>query len=210
MPPALRVLVVDDHPLFADAVSASLAKLARHVTVRVSSSAEAALEEIRSSKAFDLVLLDLALPGLAGQAAFDAIHAAAPAVPVVIVSASEPSGRVHAMLKGGARGFVQKRATAGELVAILRFVLAGGTHVPPEILGLRSASADGIVLTPRQREVLALLAAGRSNREIADALGISEGTVRVHVSSVMRVLDVENRTQAATSDYARRLLDETF
>lgn len=205
---SLRVLVVDDHPLFAEAVSAILGRLGRHVVVRTAPSAEAALEEIDAGKTLDLVLLDLALPGLAGRAAFDAIHERAPAVPIVIVTASEPSTRVHELLKAGARGFVQKRATADELVSVLRFVLTGGTHVPRELLSVRPSAGDGVVLTPRQREVLALLAAGHSNREIADALGISEGTVRVHVSSVMRVLDVENRTQAATSAYARRLIDE--
>lgn len=127
-------------------------------------------------------------------------------VPAVDTGA-EPTAESLDLLRAGARGYVHKRTSSGELLSILRFVLDGGTHIPQAVLQARPDGAQ-VSLTPRQREVLALLARGESNKDIARALGISEATVRVHVSTIMRALDVENRTQAATSALGRRLADE--
>ncbi len=125
---------------------------------------------------------------------------------VVIVTGAPPTAAALDLLRAGARGYVHKSASSTELVSVLRFVLGGGTHVPPAVLDARPAGEGP--LTGRQREVLSLLARGWSNKEIGNSLGISEATVRVHVSSVMRALGVENRTQAATSPLGRRLADE--
>lgn len=199
--------MVDDHHLFSESLSVVLAGLdERPVTVEVAASAEDALALLASRRRFDLVLLDLGLPGLHGRAAFHALRAAAPEVPIVLVTASEPSARIHELIQEGARGFVHKRARTNELLAALRYVLDGGTHIPPDLVRTPVVVEDELGLTPRQREVLAMLARGLCNKDIAEALSISEATVRVHVSSVMRALGVENRTQAATSPYARRLI----
>lgn len=203
----LRILVIDDHHLFAEAIEATLARLASQVQVRTVATAEAALLELEKGKRFDLVLLDLGLPELRGRAAFEAITARADGAPVVLVTASEPNHEIRELMRHGARGFVHKRAKSEELLRVLRFVLEGGTHVPADLLAVPESAAEDAPLTPRQREVLVRLARGLSNKDIASELGIAEATVRVHVSSVMRVLDVENRTQAATSPQARRLVD---
>lgn len=204
MPSTLRILLVDDHGLFADALTGVLQRLAAQVSVVTAPSAEDALRALAGA-AFDLVLLDLGLPGLRGRAALDAVLPAAGAAPVVVVTGAEPGAEALGLLRAGARGYVPKRASASELVAVLRFVLDGGTHVPQVVL--TTPAVGEAHLTPRQREVLTLLARGAANKDIADALGISEATVRVHVSSVMRALGVENRTQAATSRLGRALAD---
>jgi two-component system, NarL family, nitrate/nitrite response regulator NarL len=207
MKPTLRILVIEDHSLFADALAGVLRRLAANVSIVAAGSAEVALEALSGEAKFGLVLLDLGLPGLRGRAAFDAVKAHARGAPIVIVSSVEPSAETRELMRAGARGYVHKRATAEELISVLRFVVEGGTQIPTALLNAPESKDDSIVLTPRQREVLTLLAKGSSNREIAEELKISEATVRVHVSSIMRVLDVENRTQAATTPYARRLVD---
>lgn len=202
----LRILLIDDHRLFAEALVGVLGGLGDgEPRVEHCASAEEALAVLDRGARFDLVLLDLGLPKLRGREAFAAIQARAPNTPVVIVTASEPSAELHALVRDGARGVVHKGARTAELLSVLRFVLEGGTHVPPELLRV-PAPADEPALTPRQREVLEMLARGASNKDIANTLGISEATVRVHVSCVLRELGVENRTQAATSAYARRLV----
>lgn len=205
MSSTLRILVIDDHTLFAEAMCTTLARLDRPM-VQIASSAEEALMQLEGSH-FDLILLDLGLPKLRGHAAFEAIRASAAGAPIVLVTASEPSAEILRLIRDGARGCVHKRAKSEELLAVLRFVLSGGAHIPAELLRLPTGEAEEISLSPRQREVLVMLARGLCNKDIAHALGIAEATVRVHVSSVMRILDVENRTQAATSVYARRLLE---
>lgn len=203
----VRILLIDDHGLFADALTGVLQRLGGEVRVQTVGSCEAALPVLEQGR-FELVLLDLQLPGLKGRSAFDAVHARAGGAAVVIVTGSEPTAAALEMLRAGARGYVHKRSSGEELLKALGLVLDGGTHVPRVVLEAAATERDDVRLTSRQREVLALLAKGESNREIAQALGISEATVRVHVSSVMRALDVENRTQAATSAYGRRLADE--
>ncbi len=203
----LRILLVDDHGLFADALAGVLARLGEHVAVVSARTCEEALETLKGPGTFDLVLLDLGLPGLKGRLAFEAVQKDARGAAVVIVTSAEPTAETLSFLRAGARGYVHKRSSSDELLAVLRFVLAGGTHIPAAVLDARR-DGEQVSLTPRQREVLTLLARGNSNREIAQALGISEATVRVHVSSVLRALDVESRTQAATSSLGRQLADE--
>lgn len=200
----MRVLIVEDHELFARALETVIEKLEPGARVRSTPSAEGAVEALKAST-FELVLLDLGLPGQRGVAAFDLVQTSAKRAAVVLVSGAEPGPEVVAMIQRGARGFIHKRASVAELTTTLRFILDGGTHVPPSLLSIEATPK--IAFTPRQTEVLALLARGASNKEIADELGCAEATVRVHVSTIMRLLDVENRTQVATSAVARRLLD---
>jgi DNA-binding NarL/FixJ family response regulator len=202
----MRVLIVEDHELFAEALGGVVQKLAPGATLVPTTSAEAALEALAREAPFDLILLDLGLPRLRGPSAFEAIGAVAGQTPIVVVSGSEPGVDVAALLKKGARGFLHKRSSTAELTSALRLVIDGGTYVPPSLV--TAPRVHDVPLTPRQTEVLRLLAKGASNKDIADALGCAEATVRVHVSTVLRLLGVENRTQAATSPVARRLIDE--
>lgn len=203
----MRALIVEDHELFGDALGTVLRQLEPGAHVELCKSAEAAVEVLGAQPAFDLVMLDLGLPGRRGAAAFDVVQAAAGAAAIVLVSGAEPGPDVVALIRRGARGFLHKRSTVAELTTALRFIIDGGSFVPPELLSV--AASPEVAFTPRQTEVVRLLAKGASNKDIAEALGCAEATVRVHVSTIMRLLDVENRTQVATSPIARRLVGES-
>jgi len=137
------------------------------------------------------------MPGANGLDTIRELRARAPQVPLIVVSAEEDPAQVSALLGLGVSGYVPKSDPPAVIVSAVRLVLAGGTYVPPRLL-VAGAKADvGLSeLTPRQVEVLRLLAQGLPNKSIANALGVSEGTVKVHLIAVFRALNVRNRTAA--------------
>lgn len=200
----IRILLVEDHVLFADAVRGVLVRLGPDVQVRHVQTAELAVAALTTSQRYDLMLLDLGLPGLSGSAAFDAVFGAAQGTPIVLVTAEADSSQARSFLLRGARGYVSKSVSAVQLVQALRVVLAGGHYIPEGVMDAPALPAPP-TLTARQEDVLAGLAMGRTNAEIGEQLGISEATVRVHVTAILRELGVENRTQAALTPTARAL-----
>lgn len=167
--------------------------------------------------ALGLVILDLGLPDASGLGVLDQMMAACPGVPVIVVSGGDDATVIHGAFARGARGYVPKNSSAPAFRAAVETVLSGELYVPPHVLpgrtpsippsGItqRPAAAPSVQLTPRQEEVLRLLARGLANKEIASELGMSPSTVRVHVTAVLKALGVENRTQAALSDAAKSL-----
>lgn len=158
----------------------------------------------------DLVLLDLAMPGIDGRTGLRRLREAHPAIPVVIVSADEDGVQMREAIEAGASGYVPKGLPEAAMRAALQLVLAGGVYVPRGALSApppapaddtekrrkrRRARVAG--LTPRQREVLQLMVRGLTNREICGVLAIAEGTVKSHVAAILDALDVGNRTEAA-------------
>ena len=202
----MKILLADDHALFREGVKQLLERLHPHALVMEASNGAEVLHAAGAQQDFDLVLLDLAMPGVDGFAGLAAFRAHAPSTPVVVLSASEDAADVRAALDGGASGFIPKSSTSEVILGALRLVLAGGVYVPPTLLGGHNAvaaKADIDALTPRQREVLALLAQGLSNRKVGETLGLSEATVKQHVSAVLKTLKVTNRMQAVIA--GRRL-----
>jgi DNA-binding NarL/FixJ family response regulator len=203
----MRVLVVDDHPLIQEAVSAILRHIEPEAEISVAADCERALEMAARGAEPDLVLLDLALPGLSGIAALRTWRTRFPGVPVAILSASSDRPTVLAAIGSGAAGFIPKSSTNEVMESAVRLVLAGGKYLPPEVIadsGLeprparpRVATTDTLGLTGRQAEVLRLLASGASNKLICRELGLAERTVKAHVTAVFRALHVSSRTQAA-------------
>jgi DNA-binding NarL/FixJ family response regulator len=125
-----------------------------------------------------------------------------PAIPILVLSASEDADDVFQALEAGASGYLAKSAPADTLVEALRLIMVGGIYVPRTLIKGREATprqpaavAEAPLLTPRQREVLALISTGQSNKEIAHRLGTSEGTIKAHISAIMRRLGVHNRVQ---------------
>src|SRR5215471_7145394 len=205
----MKILICDDHELFRAGLRLVLARLEESTELIDASSAEETFRVAEADPDLDLVLMDLGMPGMDGLSALGVLRDRFPALPVVIVSASERDADVRAAIDRGASGFIPKSSSAPVLLAALRLVLSGGVYVPPLILATPAPAPAGAppatdrrreraaALTPRQLEVLDLMAKGRTNREICDRLGIAEGTVKAHVATILEALDVANRTEAA-------------
>ena len=197
-------LIIDDHPLYRDALSQLLGALVGESSVRTATSAEQGLRLAPQLPDLRLVLLDFALPGMSGTEAIGAVLARLPAVDVIAVSASEDRLDATAALRAGARLFISKAVSTEVMRDAIRRALDGDFTGPqwitPTGYGVLDANSE-TPLTPRQLEILALL--HLPNKEIGLRLGVAEVTVKMHVSSVFRVLGVANRTQAMQA--ARKL-----
>jgi len=200
----LRILLADDHALFRAGMRHVLRELDGSVVLLEAKDGAEALSLLTHDSRLDLVLLDLAMPHMDGLGGLAALRQRAPGVPIVILSASESAHDMRTALDAGAMGFIPKSARAEVVLGALRLILAGGVYVPPEMIHaavstatIPTAGSDTLALTPRQVDILKLLGQGKSNKEIAQTLALTEGTVKQHVSDVLNALNVSNRTQAA-------------
>lgn len=204
----LKLLVVDDHALVREGLVRLLGQVEDEVIVFESADFESALAQLENEGDIDLVMLDLALPGIDGFAGLDILRRRYPAMPVAVVSAFDDHPTVTRVLNLGASGFIPKAFSGESLVAAVREILAGNIFrpggqqvarlddtlpLPPYTVSVKPAE---IGLTDRQSQVLALMVRGLSNRDIADQLALSEGTVKIHATAVFRALGVSSRTQA--------------
>ncbi len=208
----MKVLVVDDHPLIREALRQLLKALDDDIELYEAPDGDRAIEIAGSQPDLSLILLDLALPGTDGFELLRELRETHPAVPVVVLSAADQAGDVTRALDGGAMGFIPKTSSGQILINALRLVLSGGVYLPPEVLaGSNAAGAAAytpataprelrspreIGLTARQAEVLALLVQGKPNKLICRELDLAEGTVKIHITAILKALKVSNRTQA--------------
>lgn len=200
----MKILIADDHSLFREGLQHVLAGLGDGIELLHAADCARALELAAGHPDLDLVLLDINMPGMNGLDALERFCDRFPALPVVILSASTRRSDMQRALDLGAMGFVPKDATGQQMIQALRLVLAGGMVVPPALVRPDAGAGDWrAVLTERQREVLALLARGLANKEIARSLDLAEATVKMHVTAIMKLLGVSNRTQAVLA--AQRL-----
>jgi DNA-binding NarL/FixJ family response regulator len=194
----MRILVVDDHPLMTDALRLVLGTLDQRAEIESANSLDAAFATASDGE-FDLVMLDLGMPGCSGLEALQRFRERFPSLPVVVVSGASEPKLIKAALDLGAMGFIPKSAQRDVFLNALRLVVSGAIYVPVEALNAPAGavqSAAGLKLSPRQNEVLALLLKGLSNKLIARKLEISENTTKIHVSAVLGALGVATRTQA--------------
>lgn len=211
----MQLLIVEDHSLVREGLKMLLDDAKRFDAVHECASLAEGLARARTlADALGLVVLDLGLPDASGLDVIDRMGAACPGVPIVVVSGGDDASIIDGAFRRGARGYVPKSSSAHALRVAVETVLAGELYVPPHVLPSRAPStppasprpqAPAPQLTPRQEDVLRLLARGLANKEIAAELGMSASTVRVHVTAVLKALGVENRTQAALSEAAKRL-----
>ncbi len=195
----MKLLVVDDHPLVRAGVVAALQALAPPPEVLQAGDGVEAMACLELQGDVTAVVLDLRMAGMAGFALLEQLRRQHPGLPALVLSSSEDPEDVRRALKAGARGYCPKSAHPSTLLAALRLVLSGEVYVPPFMaMAAEPAPVDGDAsgLTPRQREVLQELCLGRSNKQIANALGMQEKTVKGHVSAIFRCLNVVHRLQA--------------
>jgi DNA-binding NarL/FixJ family response regulator len=205
----MNILVIDDHALFREGLKFLLRSLDAGLQVDEAGNCAKALEHA-AARSYDLVLLDLKMPGVEGLDALAALRDAAPAAPLVVLSGEDNPGVVRAAIERGAMGFIPKSSTPEVLIQALRLVLARGVYLPPAVLGAVGTTSPSSPetppatagqsalssLTPRQMDVLRCVIQGKSNKIIARELDVSEGTVKAHLSSVLRALGTRNRTEA--------------
>lgn len=203
----MRILVADDHTLFRRGLGLLLSKLYPGVEVVEAKDFGEAAERLREAGSFDLVLLDLAMPGMEGLHGLERLRTEFPGVPMVMLSAYGDSADVLRAIELGARGYILKASSEDVLKNALSLVLSGEIYMPAgmfqggRLFGLvQGAGATGKDffgnLTERQKQVLELMAEGRSNKEIAKALGMLESTAKTHVKVILKKLGAANRTQA--------------
>ena len=194
----MKVLIADDHPLVRDALAHALLALDPALQVLQAGTLEGLLELAREGSA-DLALVDLNMPGMGGVDGLLKVRAAAPTLPLVVASGQDDALTIRAVLATGAAGFIPKCERAEVLISALRLVLAGGTYVPARMLEAPPATPPKASLgdlTPRQVDVLRLLMRGEPNKLIARELGLTEGTVKIHIAALLRALHARNRTEA--------------
>ena len=199
-----EIIVADDHPLFREALRHALGRAVPDASVVEADSVAGLLDAAELHPDADLLLLDLNMPGAQGFSALVQMRAHYPSLPVVIISASEDSGVIRRSIAHGAAGFVPKSSTVEEMVEALRAVLDGDVWIPasvdaesPTLEGPEADVASRLAsLTPQQFRVLTMLSAGLLNKQIAYELGVSEATIKAHMTAIMQKLGATNRTQA--------------
>ena len=200
---SFRLVIADDHPLFRGALREAVSRHFPAVELFEAGGFEDLQGLLERESDMDLVLLDLAMPGVRGFSGLMYLRAQHPGVPVVVVSANEEAGVIRHCMEFGASGFIPKTAAVETMREAIAAVLAGRTWTPPDID--LSTGSDGetkalvarlATLTPQQVRVLMMLSEGLLNKQIAYELGVSEATVKAHVSAILQKLGVESRTQA--------------
>jgi DNA-binding NarL/FixJ family response regulator len=209
----MKILVVDDHPLILEALKRVLRDLDPDIEILEARDAQQALDRAAEHPEISLVLLDLALPGRHGFELLSDLRRDYPELAVVVLSATEDRDTVLRAINDGAMGFIPKTSKTEVLIAALRLVFSGGVYLPPSAFSGQSPAmlADSRMpaaatrlpreagLTERQAQVLALLVQGKSNKLICRALDLAEGTVKIHVTAILRALSVSNRTEAVVA-----------
>jgi DNA-binding NarL/FixJ family response regulator len=211
----VKILIVDDHPLIREALRHVLTLLDDTLELIEAQTCAEAMAVVADNVALDLVLLDLGLPDADGMTALTLMRDRYPATPVVVLSATEQASIVTRAIDAGAMGFIPKTSSNQLLLNALRLVLSGGVYLPVEVLhqphdapapAVKHAGAAGtsgktttprdLGLTARQAEVLGLMVQGKPNKLICRDLNLAEGTVKIHVTAILKALGVINRTQA--------------
>jgi DNA-binding NarL/FixJ family response regulator len=207
----MKILIADDHELIRQGLRQTLQSGALDAEVLEARSAQETLAAIASHRDLDLVLLDLFMPGTGEFELLERLCSELPELPLVVLSGSRNPSHMRHCIDAGAAGFIPKSAGAEVMLKAIDLVLAGGLYIPPELLqpggeteelppelqpmgGLPTEIPDS--LTQRQVDVLRLLGDGLSNKRIARELGLSENTVKIHVTAILRALQLDNRTQA--------------
>lgn len=211
----MKFLIADDHELYIQGLELILKKEYPNSEILLSNSYTDTLSIIEKQKNFDLIITDLAMPGANWLDALEKIHKQCPETPIAIISAVFDKEILQKTFNIGVSGYISKSSPNSLIVSALNLILAGGMYIPPELMQYNTTTPSSQVkelikdiektqtqneinrtLTPRQLEILQCLYAGLSNKQIANKLNIAEGTIKIHITLLMRTLDVTNRIQA--------------
>jgi len=201
----MRILLADDHPLFAEALQLLIERSIPTSKLTVVANLAAAHSALADAKRYDLAILDLHMPGANGFEGIERTLASFPDTPILVISGTASAADVSRAIELGAKGFLPKTMSTRVLAAAIQVVAAGGTYVPTDFARMASdlpsgeAAPGSARLTPREAEVLVLVAAGKANKEIGRALALQEITVKLHVRNIFRKLGVRNRVEAANA-----------
>jgi DNA-binding NarL/FixJ family response regulator len=201
--PSYSFVIADDHPLFRGALREAVSGLFDHAEIAEAGSFDEAVKLLDREGDVDLVLLDLAMPGVRGFSGLMYLRAQYPSVPVVVVSANDDHAVIRRCMEFGASGFIPKTLGIDEIRTAISRVFEGSVWTPPDVdlkRGSDTATTELVqrlaTLTPQQVRVLMMLSEGLLNKQIAYELSVSEATVKAHVSAILQKLGVESRTQA--------------
>ncbi len=199
----MKYLIIDDHPLVLDALAAELSAENQCLLAR---SLGDGLALVKKYPDIDLIIFDLGLPDGRGLEGFMQLRVAAQSMPVLVLSGTTDRAEIEQVLKLGAGGFVSKTTPTAVLKQAIQLVLKGGVYLPPEMVSWREKASQypkdpeevAVDLTPREKEIVPLLVLGLSNKVIARQLGLSENTVRAHVASILKKMNLDGRGQVAS------------
>jgi two-component system, NarL family, response regulator len=201
----IRVLIADDHPVVREGLAAMVNRRSdMEVVGEASNGAEAVAVALAQRP--DVVLMDLQMPQMGGVEAIARLRAEAPTVRCIVLTTFDGDEDIYRGIQAGASAYLLKDAPRDELLDAIRAVAAGQRRIPPEVAAKLADRMMSPALTERELEVLRLIVAGQSNREIGVTLGITEGTVKVHVNSLLTKLGVADRTQAVTTALQRGIV----
>ncbi|MEM7798561.1 MAG: response regulator transcription factor [Chloroflexota bacterium] len=201
----IRILIVDDHPVVREGMAALIERRPDLTVVGEARDGEEALSLFRQSRP-DVTLIDLRMPKMNGVEVIRSLRQAFPEARFIVLTTFDGDEDIYRALEAGARAYLLKDTPRDELLSTIRAVHAGQKHIPPELAARLTERMFTPELTARELDVLHEIVAGKSNREIGQALSISEGTVKVHVNSLLGKLGVSDRTQAVTVALKRGLV----
>ena len=223
----MKILIADDHELFLQGLLFILQKEYPEAEIVSATNYIGIFDILAKQKDFDLILTDLAMPGANSLEALKKIHEDCPEVPIIIISAVFDRGILQKTFDIGVSGYVSKSFPNSLIISAINLVMAGGIYIPPELLQMSLQSSpepikelfadlnraennnkENKILTPRQMDVLQCLAEGMPNKLIARKLGLSEGTVKIHITLILRALEVSNRLSAVREAVKRGILTD--
>lgn len=202
----MKILIADDHALFRDGLAMRLEEINPEAILLHAANFSQALKILDKESNIDMIIIDLDMPDMKWEEGIEEVRKKSENASLVVISASEDIRNIKKILSSGIKGYIPKRSDPKIMHSALKLILEGGTYIPPALIETKSENGvgnnhrgSGKTLTNRQSQVLDLIAQGKSNKQIAYEMGVSEATVKLHINALLRSLKVNNRTQAVVT-----------